>query len=68
MNERQIKMVRRLINGDFHGVLNTSKWAKLTKCSTDTALRDITDLIRKGILERDGSTGGTNTCYTLVKQ
>lgn len=68
MNERQIKMVHRLINGDFHGVLNTSKWAKLTKCSADTALRDISDLIRKGILERDGSTGGRNTCYTLVKQ
>jgi Fic family protein len=48
-NDRQRNMVNRLLNG-FEGKLNSSKWAKLAKCSHDTALRDIEDLIRKKIL------------------
>ena len=45
-NERQRDIVNRLLNG-FEGKLTSSKWAKLAKCSQDTALRDIEDLIRK---------------------
>ena len=49
---------------DFFGKLNTSKWAKITKCSQDTALRDIQDLIEKGILVKE-SGGGRSTSYKL---
>jgi len=64
MNERQITMLNRLLDG-FTGKLTTAKWAKLCKCSHDTALRDIEDLIRKGILLRS-ATGGRSTSYELV--
>lgn len=64
-NERQRNMIDRLLNG-FEGKLTSSKWAKLEKCSQDTALRDIEDLIRKGVLERD-SAGGRSTSYSLTK-
>lgn len=47
----------------FDGKLTTSKWAKINKCSQDTALRDIQDLINKNILERAG--GGRSTSYKL---
>ena len=47
LNDRQRRMANRLLNG-FDGKLTSSKWAKLTKCSQDTALRDIEDLIKKG--------------------
>ena len=53
MNERQTKMINMLWDG-FEGKLTTSKWAKINKCSTDTALRDIQDLVRKGSLVRTG--------------
>jgi Fic family protein len=49
----------------FAGKLKTSKWAKITKCSADTALRDIKDLIEKGILKQEES-GGRSTNYELV--
>ena len=49
---------------NFFGKLNVSKWATMTKTSTDTALRDIQDLIRKGILEQENS-GGRSTSYRL---
>ena len=49
MNDRQIKMVNLLWDG-FEGKLTSSKWGKITKCSADTALRDIQALIAKGIL------------------
>jgi Fic family protein len=49
----------------FDGKLTSSKWAKLAKCSQDTASRDIDDLIAKGALER-GSAGGRSTSYELV--
>ena len=48
-NERQQKIVARLLD-DFKGNLNTSKYAKIAKCSTDTALRDIRQLVERGIL------------------
>jgi Fic family protein len=62
-NERQHDMINRLLNG-FEGKLNTSKWAKIQKCSTDTALRDITELIEQGILQKEAA-GGRSTSYAL---
>lgn len=47
------------------GNLKSSKWAKMAKCSADTALRDIKDLIDKGVLEQEKS-GGRSTNYKLV--
>lgn len=63
LNERQHAMINRLLNG-FEGKLTTSKWATLTKASQDTALRDITDLVERGILVRDPG-GGRSTSYSL---
>ncbi|MCA1436425.1 hypothetical protein I6F33_26115 [Bradyrhizobium sp. BRP20] len=57
-------MIERLFEG-FEGKLNSSKWAKLTKSSQDTALRDIEDLVAKGILVKDPA-GGRSTTYSLV--
>jgi len=62
-NERQRLMINKLFD-DFYGNLTTSKWAKMTKCSTDTALRDITDLLEKGILVRNEA-GGRSVNYKL---
>lgn len=64
MNERQIKMVNLLWDG-FDGKLTSSKWGKITKCSADTALRDIQDLITKGVLRKTDE-GGRSTNYELV--
>ncbi len=64
-NERQRSMINRLLHG-FEGKLTSSKWAKLEKCSQDTALRDIEDLIGKGALIKD-SAGGRSTSYSLTK-
>ena len=66
LNERQIKVINRLWDG-FEGKLNTSKWAKMTKTSTATALRDIQDLVEKGILRR-AEEGGRSTNYELVEE
>jgi len=63
-NERQRSMINRLFDG-FEGKLTSSKWAKLTKCSQDTALRDIDDLVRRAILKRDAA-GGRSTSYSLA--
>jgi len=63
LNNRQTSMLNRLIDG-FEGKLTTAKWAKLCKCSHDTALRDIEDLIDKGILLRSAE-GGRSTSYTM---
>jgi Fic family protein len=63
-NERQRKVINRLLDG-FEGKLTSSKWSKLTKSSQDTALRDITDLLERGILAKE-SAGGRSTSYTLV--
>lgn len=64
INERQRLMLNKLFDG-FEGKLQTSKWAKITKTSTDTALRDIKDLVEKGILKRTEE-GGRNVNYELV--
>lgn len=63
LNERQQKIINRLLDG-FEGKLTTSKWAKINKCSQDTALRDIQDLIKKNILQKENS-GGRSTNYEL---
>jgi Fic family protein len=63
INERQRMMINRLFD-DFFGNLTSSKWAKITKTSTDTALRDIKDLIAKGILQQSDS-GGRSAHYQL---
>lgn len=62
-NDRQRNMINRLLNS-FEGKLTSSKWAKLEKCSQDTALRDIDDLIRKGVLKKELA-GGRSTSYSL---
>lgn len=64
-NDRQRDMLNRLLNG-FEGKLTTSKWAKLAKCSQDSALRDIDDLIRRGILMKEAA-GGRSTSYVLAE-
>ena len=64
INDRQRKILNMLMD-DFEGVLNTTKWAKIGKCSQDTALRDIQDLIEKGILAKSEQ-GGRSTNYELV--
>jgi Fic family protein len=63
ISDRQKKIINLLLDG-FEGKLTTEKWAKLTKSSHDTALRDIQDLIAKGILKQKG--GGRSTAYSLV--
>ena len=64
LNDRQRAIVDRLLNG-FVGKLTSSKWATLAKCSQDTALRDIEDLMKRGILVRDAA-GGRSTSYSLA--
>ena len=63
LNERQIKLINRLHDG-FVGKLTSSKWAAIAKCSTDTALRDISDLLEKGLLIRSQASG-RSTSYEL---
>ena len=62
-NARQRLMLNKILDG-FDGKLQSSKWAKITKCSPDTALRDIKDLIEKGILKQEKQ-GGRSTNYEL---
>ncbi len=64
LNERQIKVLNRLLDG-FEGKLTSSKWAALAKCSSDTALRDINELLAKGVLRRSDA-GGRSTSYELA--
>ena len=63
MNERQVKLLNSLLDG-FEGKLTSSKWAVIAKCSADTALRDITDLLARGVL-RKSELGGRSTSYEL---
>lgn len=63
LNERQRKVINRLLDG-FEGNLTTSKWAKLTQCSQDTAYRDILDLVEREILVKNPA-GGRSTSYSL---
>ena len=65
-NERQRDMLNRLLDG-FEGKLTSSKWAKIEKCSQDTALRDISDLLDRGIMEKDPG-GGRSTSYSLAEK
>ena len=65
LNNRQRLMLNKLLDG-FDGKLKTSKWAKITKCSADTALRDIQDLINRNILRKTEG-GGRSTSYELVE-
>jgi Fic family protein len=62
-NERQKIMLKKLLDG-FEGKLNSSKWSKITKCSSDTAVRDINDLLQKNILVKEAA-GGRSTSYLL---
>lgn len=64
INERQRLILNKLFD-DFEGKLQTSKWAKMTKTSNDTALRDIKDLVEKGILKQTDE-GGRNASYELA--
>ena len=64
LNDRQRMMLNRLLNG-FEGKLTTTKWANLAKCSQDTALRDIADLVDRGVLIR-GTAGGRSSSYALA--
>ena len=65
VNERQRKVINRLLDG-FQGKLSTSKYAKLAKCSGDTALRDINSLVDQGLLIQEEG-GGRSTSYRLVE-
>ena len=63
LNERQVKLLNKLLDG-FEGKLTSSKWAAIAKCSPDTALRDINNLLARRVL-RKSDTGGRSTCYEL---
>jgi Fic family protein len=64
VNDRQRIVINRMLEDSFTGFMSTSKYAKLAKCSNDTALRDIQDLVARGVfLQNEG--GGRNTSYRL---
>lgn len=63
LNERQAKVLNRLLDG-FDGKLTSSKWAAISKCSADTALRDINELLARGVLRKTAG-GGRSTGYEL---
>ena len=65
LNDRQRDIINRLLDS-FEGKLTSSKWALIEKCSPDTALRDIADLVERGILTKDAG-GGRSTSYSLVQ-
>ena len=65
MNARQTQVLNKVLDS-MEGKLTNAKWAAIGKCSADTALRDINDLLARGVLARlEG--GGRNTAYLLVK-
>jgi Fic family protein len=64
LNERQVKLLGCMLDG-FDGKLTSSKWARIAKCSPDTALRDITALLELGVLKRSPG-GGRSTSYELA--
>jgi Fic family protein len=64
VNDRQRLVINRLLDG-FQGFLTTSKYARIAKCSTDTALRDIRELVQRGVLKQNAA-GGRSTSYRLV--
>ncbi len=65
ISERQRGMLNRLLDG-FEGKLTSSKWARITRCSQDTAQRDIRDLVERGVLVQDPA-GGRSTSYGLSR-
>jgi len=65
INDRQRLVLNRLLDG-FEGTLTTSKWATIAKCSSDTALRDILDLVERGVLVRNPG-AGRSTSYSLAE-
>jgi len=65
LNPRQVKLLNLLLDG-FAGKLTSSKWAAIAKCSPDTALRDINDLLARGVL-RKSDAGGRSTSYQAVE-
>ena len=65
INERQRLLINKILDG-FDGKLTSSKWAKIAKCSKDSAIRDINDLINKNILQKEPA-GGRSTNYELKK-
>jgi Fic family protein len=67
VNERQRLIINRMLENDFKGHMNTSKYAKLAKCSNDTALRDIQDLKTRGIFIQNPG-GGRSTSYQLLDE
>ena len=64
-NERQRDMLNRLLDA-FEGKLTSSKWATIEKCSPDTALRYITKLLDRGVLQKDEASGRSTT-YSLAE-
>jgi Fic family protein len=64
LNERQVKLLNRLLDG-FEGKLTSGKWAAIAKCSSDTALRDINELLVAGVLRKTAA-GGRSTSYELA--
>jgi len=67
VNDRQRIIINRMLENDFTGYMNTSKYAKMTKCSNDTALRDIQELKKRGIFIQNLG-GGRSTSYCLVEE
>ncbi len=67
LNDRQKSVLNRFLEPEFKGHLNTSKYALLAKCSTDTALRDIKDLVSAGLLIQNES-GGRSTSYRVAME
>lgn len=65
VNERQRTVINRMLEPDWQGHVNTSKYAKLSKCSQDTALRDIRELLDRGIFVKNEG-GGRSTSYRLA--
>ena len=65
VNDRQRKVINRMLEHDWEGNLKSSKYARLAKCSPDTALRDIKELLERGVLVKTAS-GGRSTSYQLV--
>jgi Fic family protein len=66
LNDRQRKIINRLLD-DFEGKLTNAKWATIAKTSPDTALRDINDLVQRGILVKEAA-GGRSTSYSLTPE
>lgn len=64
-NPRQVKLLNRLLDG-FDGKLTSRRWAAIAKCSPDTAVRDINELIALGVLHRAPG-GGRSTAYELAE-